>query len=222
MSCTWTTINETDHHTMGLLDLLKRSSKDPKERFWTWFEKNKGEVGVVLVDQAKGMAAYQRLTAEIQRVNEHIVPELMGDADGTNVLIISADGKREAVQAVIDLAEAAPQIGGWRVERFRRPAPEGMRIVYQGLDIDPANVRVAYNVDEAKPVVHVAVLLPGYTEIDKRFLGVGFLYLDHTIGEYNTIMHVGQIKFMAPEDVPPMAELLTLTELRKLIEAKFY
>lgn len=57
------------YHTMGLLDLLKRSSKDPKERFWTGSEKNKGEVGVVLVDQAKGMAAYQRLSAEIQRSN---------------------------------------------------------------------------------------------------------------------------------------------------------
>lgn len=66
------------------------------------------------------------------------------------------------------------------------------------------------------------MLIPGYVEADKRFLGVGFLYLDHTIGEYNIIMHIGHIEFRSFDGFPANAHLLTLEELRMMIETEFY
>lgn len=207
---------------MGLFDRFKGKPEDPSVRFWSWFQKNKDRVRVMLTDHDRGMRAYKELTTEIQRVHEDIVPELTQDDNGDAVLVISADGIREAVEVVIRLADAAPVLEGWRVERFRKPAPEGMRIAYEGLDIDPAIVRVAYQVDDVKQVVHIGLIIPGYEEKDIRFKGVGFLYLDHSIGEYNTIMHIGQITFMPHEQAPPNAELLTLSQLRELIEERFY
>ena len=50
-----------------------------------------------------------------------------------------------------------------------------MYIVHEGLDIDPALVRVACMMDTEKPVVHIAVVLPGHLEKDKRFIAVGSL-----------------------------------------------
>lgn len=207
---------------MGSFDHFQRTSKDPDQRFWSWFVDNKDRVRIIFTDQDKGMLAYQELTAEIQRVHQALMPELTQDDNGDIVLVISADGRREAVDVVMRLADAAPVLDGWRIERFRKPAPEGMRIVYQGLDIDPTSVRVAYKVDDAERLVHVGLCIPGYEEKDERFKGFGFLYLDHSIGEYNTVMHVGHIGFMAPEKAPPNAALLTLAELRELIEKRFY
>lgn len=207
---------------MGLFDRFQRTSKDPDQRFWSWFMENKDRVRVMFTDQDKGMRAYKELTTEIQRVHEALMPELTQDDNGDGVLVISADGRREAVDVVIRLADAAPVLDGWRIERFRKPAPEGMRIVYEGLDIDPASVRVAYKVVDAERLVHIGLFIPGYEEKDERFKGVGFLYLDHSIGEYNIVMHIGHIAFMAPEEAPPNAALITLSGLRGLIEERFY
>jgi hypothetical protein len=207
---------------MGLLDRFKKEPTEPEERFWAWFMKNKERVAVLLDGNGPGMKAYSELTNEFKRVHEDILPELTRDIDCTNVLVISADGRREAVEPVIALSDAAPEIPGWRVERFRKPAPTGMRIEYQGLDIDPVEIRIAYQVDEEKPLVHIAMLIPGYVEADKRFLGAGFLYLDHTIGEYNTIMHIGHLEFRALDRAPANAHLITLEELRSMIEKEFY
>lgn len=207
---------------MGLFDRFRRTAEDPTARFWAWFASNKDRVALMFEDDRVGMKPYEELTTEIKKVHEALMPELTRDGDGTNVLVISADGRREAVQPVMDLAEAAPDIPGWRIERFRKPAPEGMRINYQGLDIDPVEVRIAYKVDMEERVIHLGVVLPGFKEDDKRFIGVAFLYLDHTIGEYNTIMHTGRIDLLAPGSVPPNAHLITLAELREMIEAKFY
>jgi hypothetical protein len=207
---------------MGLFDRSKKGPKDHNVRFWEWFVKNSERVGLLLDHWGQAMKAYEELTKELKLVHEDIVPELTRDIDGTNVLVISADGRREAVEPVIALSDAAPVIPGWRVERFRKPAPSGMRIEYQGLDIDPAEIRIAYQVDKDKPLVHIAMLIPGYEEADKRFLGVGFLYLDHTIGEYNTIIHIGHLEFRSFDGVPPNVDLITLDALRVMIETEFY
>jgi len=207
---------------MGLFDRLKKEPTGPKERFWDWFMQNKERVAVMLDDRGRGMKAYEELTKEIKRVHEDLMPELTRDSDGTNVLVLSADGRKEAVGSVIALADAAPEIPGWRIERFRKPGPEGMRIEYQGLDIDPSGIRIAYQLDKEKALVHIAILIPGYEEADKRFIGVGFLYLDHTIGEYNTIMHIGHLEFRSCDSVPASAHLLSLDELRTMIETEFY
>ena len=207
---------------MGLLNLLKRAPKDPTERFWAWFEKNKEDVAVLLSDRKRGMAAYERLTTEIQRVHESIMPEVTGDGDENNVLVISAGGIREAVPAVIALAEAAPRLVGWRIERFRSPRLEGTTINYQGLEVDPGSIQVATRFDEKEPLIHVGLVIPGYQEEDKRYLAVAFLYLDHTIGEYNTIMHVGRVNLFASNPLPAGTGLTGLAQLRETIETHFY
>ena len=207
---------------MAPFDRSKPISEDPHQRFWSWFLANRDHVAVMIDDQHRGRRAYERLTAEMQRVHANMVPELTRDADGTNVLVISADGHRDAVAAVIRSADAAPVVPGWRVERFRKPTLSGLRIVYQGLEVDPDTIRVAYQVDSGAAVVHIGLVIPGYSKDDERFLGIGFLNLDHTIGEYNTIMHIGRIDLLSPQGTAVNVELLTLAELRELIEERFY
>jgi hypothetical protein len=207
---------------MGLFDRFRSAPPDPYERFWSWFVRNKDRVARMIDDRTIGLAAYEELTTEMKRVHEHLMPELTRDKDGTNVLVISADGRREAVEPVMQLAKAAPDLPGWRIQRFRSPGPEDMRIHYPGAELVPASMRVAYRVDDAKRLVHVGMVMPGPVKDDKQMGGLALLCLDHTIGEYNTIMHVGRIDLLAPEEVPPNAALLTLVQLRELIEQRFY
>ena len=97
---------------MGLYDRSEKEPTDPRERFWAWFMKNRELVGSLLDHWGWEMKAYEELTKEIKQVHEALIPELTRDSDGTNVLVISADGSREAVGPVIELSDAAPPIPG--------------------------------------------------------------------------------------------------------------
>lgn len=79
---------------MGLFDRFKKEPMEPKERFWAWFMKNRERVGLLLDNWGREMGSYEELTKEIKQVHGALMPELTRDKDGTNVLVISADGRR--------------------------------------------------------------------------------------------------------------------------------
>lgn len=154
-------IIETNSTVMGFMENFNKEPALPQQRFWYWFLGNSKRVSALIDDPGLGMDIHEELTTEIKRVQEAIVPELTRDADGSDVLVLSADGRKEGVEPVIALADAAPDIPGWSVERFRKPGPEDMCIEYQGLSVDASGIRIAYQGDKDAPLLHIAMLIPG-------------------------------------------------------------
>lgn len=194
-----------------------------RDRFWSWFIRHISEVNRFIrsEDGDRDYDIYDRLTFEIRRIHPDLTPELTIDDAETSVLVLSCDGRREGVPEVIALADRAPDFPGWRIQRFRSPMPDAA-IEYEGLTVKAKDIKVAYSVDEDESEVHVMLLIDGYKDDDMRYEGAASLVMDHSIGEYNTIMHIGAITFRSPEGANPHLKLLSLDGLRELIERKFY
>jgi hypothetical protein len=206
-----------------MLHLFKKDNGGSPERFWRWFAENAAAYKAFITRNDGDMRPYHKLIAAMQKVDKRVSPELTVENDGTNVLVITCDGIKEAADAVISLAEGAPDLPGWRVQRFRPPGdPEGMVIKLAALELGPADMRVAYHVAKDENKVHVALFINGYKEDETEFKQIAFLLLDHCIGEYNTMMHLGAIEFHERAEAQPELELLSLDELRQLIERECY
>lgn len=192
----------------------------PGATFWAWFQENAASYKRFIADRDRDMNMYQRLIAEMAKVDKRISPELTIE-EGKGVLVLTCNGMREAASALIAFADEAPEIPGWRVQKFRPPGGEDMAIEMAGLSLAPKEMKVAYALDKERSLVHLALVIPGYKDTTE-FKQIAFLLLDHSIGEYNTMMHVGGIEFGAPEHAPRNARLISLEDLRKLIEREFY
>ncbi len=205
-----------------MFDLFKKDPARARERFWKWFADHTGSFEPLLAGKGD-VRDYHRLIAEMRKVDERVSPELTKGEDDVSVLVLSCDGKKEAMEAVVTMADSAPVLQGWRVERFRAPVNQpGMAIRIGELELTPDDVRVAYHVEPEKDLVHVALFVRGFQDDLTEYKQVAFLLLDHTIGEFNTMMHLGAIEFKESAQAPAGLHLLTLDELRQLIERECY
>jgi hypothetical protein len=57
---------------------------------------------------------------------------------------------------------------------------------------------------------------------EKKYQTLAFLYLDHILGEFNTITKVGSIVFRHLDEGKTIENSINLLQLRKLIEDKLY
>ena len=99
---------------------------------------------------------------------------------------------------------------------------KGFATKYKGLEDGAEDVRVAYAYETALNKVHVRLYIRGYVENDERYKALAFLSLDHSIGEYNTMMHIGGIEFADQNEARPSFKLISLDQLRQLIERECY
>lgn len=205
-----------------MLGLFKHDPEKTRQRFWEWFQANRSALEALLAKRGD-VRTYHELIKQMRRVDERIAPELTIGDDNAHVLVLSCDGKKEAMEAVITMAQSAPVLSGWRVERFRAPVNRpGMAIAIGDLELKPEDVQVAYHLEGEKDLVHVALFVRGYREDRPEFKTLAFLLLDHSIGEYNTMMHLGAVQFHEAAAAPAGAHLLTLSGLRELIERECY
>lgn len=192
-----------------------------EEAFWGWFQQNSGHLqALARAPDENGMKLYRELIKRIERTAPGVYPELTVDGDAC-VLVLSVGGMKSAIPALDRLAAAYRPTPGWNIQRFRKPL-EGFTTEIEGLAVDPTAIRVGHQRDPAAALVHIMLALPGYKDADSRYKAAGFLALDHTLGEYNTMMHIGNVDFADLGHMRRDAPLITLVELRELIEREFY
>lgn len=92
---------------------------------------------------------------------------------------------------------------------------------YQDLICALEEVLVADVMDEAAKKVHVALVIDGASREDVRWHGMLYLLLDHAIGEFNTMMHVGGLDLMSVEELPQDVQLITLVRIARGIRRGF-
>lgn len=198
--------------------------EDPAQvaAFWTWFKSNRKRIELLAQGDREQLPLYAEMTRRMHAFHPAVHPELDVDDNG-HVLIVTADGRPEGVGPVMRFTELYPVLDGWRIQRFRKPVNDPLAVFeYQGLLCAMEEARVAYAFDEAENKIHLGFVVEDASVEDERWQGMLFLLLDHAIGEYNTIMHVGGLELMKEEDLPPQVSLITLDRLREVIEEKFY
>lgn len=202
------------YRTIFLLMLAlvaRNASASPESDFWTWFQKNEGEIYHFERNQE---AVFDKLAARMHQVNPALTFEFGPIKDGKRELVISADGIKEAFPSVEKLHAAAPLLKKWKVTKFR-PRREPFDIAYKGVSVQAASVTVVVQKEGTK--IAAMMLIPGYTQsMHDTYLGIAFLILDQALGEYDVETRIGAINVSAPSG--HFGKASTLAELPKVFD----
>ena len=178
----------------------------PEQSFWSWFQVHESD----LFDfEAHQEQTFDALSTALHLVDERLTFEFGPKQAGKREFVLSADGLREAFPAVEALHAAAPKLPRWTFVKFR-PRREPMDVFFQGMSVRAAQVR--FTLMPAAGKVDIVLFLPGDEHLDsEKMIGIGFLLLDHALGEFDVETKVGEINVQplksAPAAAKPLGEL---------------
>lgn len=212
---------------MGWFDKFQKKEKEAteiksaEERFWDWFVANKSELEAFMEGTNKDYAIYDELTKRIKTYHQVLFAELTKDKNNNYVIVITPDGLKEGVDATKKLGESHPEIENWVVQKFRQPMDD-IRLEINGVSYPPSDIEIYAEVDKPKDVVHVGLFIRNMDADEHKYKTIAWLYLDHIIGEYNSITKLGAVEFYNLKEGEHVKDGMSLLELRKLIEDELY
>lgn len=171
------------------------SSKE--KRFWTWFQKNEE---MLYSFEMNPEQAFTQLSAQLGKVDENLA-FLFGppNEDGTREFILSANGIAASFPAVEALHGAAPDLPRWTFGKFRPRLEPPEHISLEGRTLMSDDI--SYRMYEDGEKVGFLIFMEGLSEQEiSLFQHIGFLFLDHILGEYDVGTRVGFIEFLPATD----------------------
>ncbi len=206
-----------------MFNLFKRKdiSKTPEEKFWNWFVENKAKIEKFMDSDQRNLSIYNKLTKEIQNYSVNLFPELTKTEDDKYVLIITPDGIKEGVKPTKELAVASPVIDNWVIVKFRQPS-DNILLNFKGLEYPPTDIEILPQIDHERDVVDIKIFVRNMNKDEGLYQSLAFLYLDHILGEFNSITKVGYIDFHHLDENKKVENSMSLIELRNLIAENLY
>ena len=191
---------------------FKRPTSSAEQQFWQWFTNH--DKPLLSFDEASTPEAererlFDQLLTELHRVHPDLTFEL-GPPALPRELILSADGLRAAFPAVAALHRTAPQLPSWHIVAFRPRRADPVSIAIGDRQIDSRDVRFTL-LDNGRQA-GIVLFLPGLHPDDEALKQVGYLLLDHVLGEYDVETRLGPILFEAPGSAR-LGERLPLDQL---------
>src|SRR4051812_4668968 len=183
------------------------SATDPQPKtdpqiteFWKWFQGNAKS----LHDDKDLQHTMETISDKLDQIQPGLIGEI-GVSGEKHDLVITADGKKELFPRVQEVYAARPTVEGWNIIAFRprmKPGEKPFTIEMGKTKIDPTTVKYVSQPDGKK--LDIQVYIPGYTT-DEEMGQVGFLILDHTVGEYDMETKIQGIDFAALTKAPATA-----------------
>ena len=193
---------------------------NPQEEFWGWFLDHKSDLEKFIDTKDRNYLIYNLLSKEIKKYNHNLHPEIT-KTDGKYVLIITPDGKKEGVQPTKKLFENHPKIENWIVKKFRQPKDK-IHLNFNGIEYPSSDIEIYPELIKEEDKVDIQVYIKNRDKDIKNHQSLAFLYLDHIIGEFNTITKVRYIDFYNLKENEAVEDSISILELRKLIEKELY
>lgn len=192
------------------MDWLKRLfgiGKMQPEQFWQWLQDNLPSVNTM--ESPKG---YIKAAKLCRATFGDVVLEMQpGDPP---VFTLSADGVKEAIPRVMRAAQFAPKTDAFKVVTFRQPAEDGFALEVAGQRISADSVLVTLHQTEANGKLAISLYIPlPITAKKDELIGMGFLMLDHTLGEYVVMKNLADIWFLHYSQARPGS--ISLSEFRE-------
>jgi hypothetical protein len=195
--------------------------RNKEKRFWKWFISNKTKIEEFMESDLRDNTIYINLTKELHKFDKRIYPEIAKNNENNYVLIITPDGIKAGMEPTNIIVASAPNIDNWKVKKYRQ-ASDKRDLNFNGLDFTYRDIKIWRQFETEEELVHIALFINGYKEEDNRYKNLGFLYLDHILGEYNVLTRVGSIEFFGWDKVDENIDCIDLLTLRKEIEDNLY
>ncbi len=212
---------------MGIFDFLKKKetstvvTRPAEVSFWEWFIDNKKELETFIDSEQKDFKIYDELTKRIKTYNRILFAELTKNEAGKYIIIITPDGLKDGVLATKKLGESHPLIENWLIQKFRQPMDD-IRLEIGGITYPPSDIEVYAEVDRLNELVNVEIFIRNMDKDEEKYQTIAWLYMDHIIGEFNSITKVGSVAFHNLKEGKSVENGISLVELRKLIEDELY
>jgi len=204
-----------------MLNFLNFKKKTPEKQFWKWFVENKNELEKLITTDTEDYSVYNTLTAELKKYNEYLFPEITTTEKGVFVLVITPDGIKKGVLPTQNLFDAKPEIEHWIVKKFRQPN-NAIDLNFDGVEYPSSDIEILPEVDAEKGKINIRLFIRNMDEDEKKYQSLAWLYLDHILGEFNTITKIGFIEFFNVEADKCIIDSISILELRDLIEKEIY
>ena len=108
----------------------------------------------------------------------------------------------------------------WIIKKFRQATDE-IGLNFNGIEYPSSDIEIIPELDNERGKINIKVFIRNMNSDVKKHQALSFLYLDHILGEYNTITKVGYIDFYHLENDKNVENGISILELRKLIEKEF-
>jgi hypothetical protein len=177
--------------------------------FWKWFSAHAAE----LHGNPDLRAVMESISAELEKAYPGVFVEI-GKTGDELMLVISADGIKALFPQVQEIYAARPTVPGWKIVAFRQ-RDAGFAIEMNGTKIEPKTVKFVGTPSEGK--LDIEVFLPGFKKDDEEMKKIGFIVLDHMIGEYDMETKIGAIDFGPLAAAPATAK--SLSDLPAMVDA---
>ncbi|WP_179335954.1 hypothetical protein [Winogradskyella costae] len=200
------------------LSFFNTSSKE--EKFWNWVLKNKTKLESFIHSDFEDYTVYNGLSNALKKYNPLLFPE-MTLSENKVVLIITPDGMKDGVLPTQKLYDSKPNLDNWIVKKFRHPNDE-IGLNFDGVEYPSSDITIRTQLNEEKEKVDLEVYIKNMNSYPNKSKTLAFLYLDHILGEFNTITKVGSIDFKHWNDELRIDDGISILELRKLIEKELY
>jgi len=169
-----------------------------EQEFWSWFVRHEDELfnfDPRQIDERERI--FDALATVLNEVDADLAFEFGPNGESKREFVISAGGIKKAFPAVISLANAAPQLGRWRVIAFR-PRRWPINVVELGSKrVDPKDVQFSLLDNGEK--AGISLFIPGFVQGDVDFKQIGYLLLDEALGEYDVETRLGPIEMLPRE-----------------------
>jgi len=196
------------------------NKQSKEEKFWSWVSKNKTELENFIISKEKDYTIYNQLTKEMKEYDTTLFPEMTLTKKNEIVLIITPDGMSEGILPTEKLYDSRPKLDNWIIKKFRQATDE-VSLNYDGIEFPSSDIKIVPELDEKRKKINIKIYIKNMNSNPDKHKALSFLYLDHILGEYNTITKVGYIDFFDLETYKSDAKEISILELRKLIEKEF-
>lgn len=202
---------------------MKEQHKDKSEhtnntyiQFWDWFTEHSEQFLEAVKDPANIESEFfEVLMPQLQKVNEGLL-FLTGMHNKTKAeLVFTADGVVKNIIFVEELVAAAPKLDNWIFTALKPEHDiEDINIEISGLNFEEKNIHFYAKEHERYPdEIDLVVVYENFTEENKEAIFNGtFIFLDHLLGEINSIMLIDHLSISAV--IPEGIDLIPISKLK--------
>jgi hypothetical protein len=163
----------------------------PEQKFWGWFAAHEQEL---FHFDPMSVAQRERLFKQLAEAFANVNPDLsfeFGPCCEPREFVVSASGIKEAFPSVVALVNAAPNLPRWSLIAFRPRRGFATDVDIRGRRIHTDDVR--FTLVDNGTVAGIRLFLPGYREDEVATKEIGYLLLDHMLGEFDVETRLGLI-----------------------------
>lgn len=191
------------------------SEEDPETRFWNWFGDHHDKYRSV--DRAEdGEELLSCFLEELHRYDEDLYFEVSEPLeDGSNELIITAEGLRKKFPAVKALVDAAPKFQKWKVIAFKPALGFDFIHEYGDLKIDPKKLWFLPLTAKSDPsILGLRVGLDGVEEsTEEKIKNSIWIILDTGLGEEVCAERIRHLEVATLPEKPEDEGFMEMSEL---------